>query len=325
MLKRGSRGLEVEHLQKCLNQLYPLDYPQLVRDGKFGPLTHQWVEKFQRMNGLKIDGIVGPNTSAKLAYKLPMSYPMKNFTPAPPGFDPQPEQTYTPVPAPTISHKRVVLLEGSIAPNAKINSKEETLIKVDANVPLATCISKVTFAAKKLLNEASSYQRLKALTIMAHGAYSGTHKDKLGDLLEFTPDFDEDGEGVGGYGVFIGNRALSLKTMYLVSEWRNLFEYIVLLSCGIAYTHPMNEGKIGDGQLFCKRMASSTDAKVIASDRIQTYMTNEMSSQIFGWEYSKTEATGIDFGKWEGQVYVFEPNGSMSKYKKSSFPKTDFL
>ncbi len=55
--KMGSRGEVVRQIQKALN-LYP--------DGIFGKLTHEAILAFQRENGLKVDGIVGPATLAKL-------------------------------------------------------------------------------------------------------------------------------------------------------------------------------------------------------------------------------------------------------------------
>lgn len=55
--KRGSRGEVVRQLQKAL-KLYP--------DGIYGVLTEERVRAFQRDNGLKVDGMVGPATLAKL-------------------------------------------------------------------------------------------------------------------------------------------------------------------------------------------------------------------------------------------------------------------
>lgn len=59
--KRGSRGEVVKQIQKALN-LYP--------DGIFGELTVERVRLFQADNGLKVDGVVGPATLAKLLGKV---------------------------------------------------------------------------------------------------------------------------------------------------------------------------------------------------------------------------------------------------------------
>lgn len=53
----GSRGEMVKQIQKALH-LYP--------DGIYGRNTQEAVVNFQRENGLKVDGIVGPATLAKL-------------------------------------------------------------------------------------------------------------------------------------------------------------------------------------------------------------------------------------------------------------------
>lgn len=55
--KRGSRGEVVRQIQKAL-KLYP--------DGIYGVLTEERVKAFQKDNELKVDGMVGPATLAKL-------------------------------------------------------------------------------------------------------------------------------------------------------------------------------------------------------------------------------------------------------------------
>ncbi len=57
LLKVGSRGAEVEKVQKALG---------IAVDGQYGPATKAAVTKYQQQNGLKVDGIVGPETKAKL-------------------------------------------------------------------------------------------------------------------------------------------------------------------------------------------------------------------------------------------------------------------
>lgn len=57
LYKRGSRGEVVKQIQKALH---------LLADGIYGELTEQAVRQFQKQNGLKVDGVVGPATLAKL-------------------------------------------------------------------------------------------------------------------------------------------------------------------------------------------------------------------------------------------------------------------
>lgn len=56
-LKLGDRGDDVRELQRALH---------LYVDGIFGKLTQEAVMAFQKANGLKVDGIVGDNTWAKI-------------------------------------------------------------------------------------------------------------------------------------------------------------------------------------------------------------------------------------------------------------------
>ena len=61
VLRQGSRGYEVEELQKLLVKYgYLTSYAEV--DGSFGPKTLQAVKDFQSRNGLEIDGSVGPKT-----------------------------------------------------------------------------------------------------------------------------------------------------------------------------------------------------------------------------------------------------------------------
>ena len=65
LIKQGTSGADVRAVQDVLNfhirRLAPLEV-----DGSFGPATHARVMEFQKSNGLKQDGIVGPNTLGKL-------------------------------------------------------------------------------------------------------------------------------------------------------------------------------------------------------------------------------------------------------------------
>jgi uncharacterized protein (TIGR02594 family) len=65
ILRRGSRGPEVTQLQKLLNQKV-VPGPNLKPDGDFGPRTEVAVRTFQTQQRLGVDGIVGPQTWAKL-------------------------------------------------------------------------------------------------------------------------------------------------------------------------------------------------------------------------------------------------------------------
>jgi hypothetical protein len=65
-LNKGDRGKEVQVLQE---KLVALDF-DIVVDGIFGDKTDEAVRTFQQRSGLKVDGIVGPNTIAKMSVLL---------------------------------------------------------------------------------------------------------------------------------------------------------------------------------------------------------------------------------------------------------------
>src|ERR1700694_6196781 len=70
-LRIRSLGPDVRRVQQTLNgcMLPPINrfaspaMPRLVEDGVFGPKTRAMVCEFQRLNGVRVDGIVGPVTS----------------------------------------------------------------------------------------------------------------------------------------------------------------------------------------------------------------------------------------------------------------------
>ncbi|NES79854.1 MULTISPECIES: peptidoglycan-binding protein [Okeania] len=59
----GSTGEDVEYLQIWLKAA---GFRSLVVDGIFGVATEEAVKNFQKSSGLTVDGIVGPQTWAKL-------------------------------------------------------------------------------------------------------------------------------------------------------------------------------------------------------------------------------------------------------------------
>lgn len=57
LLKKGNSGKDVQTLQRALH---------LLDDGIFGQLTEDAVKEFQKLHGLKVDGIVGDKTWAAI-------------------------------------------------------------------------------------------------------------------------------------------------------------------------------------------------------------------------------------------------------------------
>jgi len=65
LIKQGCKGADVRAVQDVLN-FHVRRLAPLAVDGDFGPRTHARVVEFQKSNQLKADGIVGPQTMAKL-------------------------------------------------------------------------------------------------------------------------------------------------------------------------------------------------------------------------------------------------------------------
>ncbi|MGH3995280.1 MAG: peptidoglycan-binding domain-containing protein, partial [Pseudonocardiaceae bacterium] len=63
-LQEGSSGQAVKAVQVILSRIV---VPTVAVDGIFGPKTENAVQGFQADNGLKQDGIVGPQTWRELA------------------------------------------------------------------------------------------------------------------------------------------------------------------------------------------------------------------------------------------------------------------
>jgi hypothetical protein len=100
----------------------------------------------------------------------------------------------------------------------------------------------------------------------------------------------------GGMGLELGAE-LMLHTN--VSRWEDISgacKNIVVYSCAAANTERGNEGSTADGKYLMGALAIYTKANVYAADRIQWYKTKNM-----------------DFGKWEGNLWVFTPSGGPPK------------
>lgn len=64
-LKRGSKGTEVQKIQNFLTWYFPTK-PYLIADGVFGTNTEAYLEAFQRMEGILVDGIFGKQSQKKM-------------------------------------------------------------------------------------------------------------------------------------------------------------------------------------------------------------------------------------------------------------------
>lgn len=106
-LKLGANGLLVEALQNALNaRLDPS--PNLSVDGDFGGMTEKAVQRFQSSQSIEPNGIVGPETWAKLGE---INIPTASQTPKAPLTDPQPADS--PLDLPNVSCKAWLVADAS--------------------------------------------------------------------------------------------------------------------------------------------------------------------------------------------------------------------
>ena len=94
----------------------------------------------------------------------------------------------------------------------------------------------------------------------------------------------------------LGAEGLTHYTVNTFEALKDQVRCIVLYSCLVANTPPGARMTYGDGGLLISRLAVYTKAYVIASS----------NSQIYHFGVSSP----INFGTWEGDVYLFGPNGN---------------
>ncbi len=100
---------------------------------------------------------------------------------------------------------------------------------------------------------------------------------------------------------------LTLRNVDVLAQLYGAIENIILYACGPANTGAGAAGTRGDGRRFCQEMAAYTLANVYASDATQKYNPS----------YNYAEMTcdpnvPLDFGRWEGDVYLFTPDGGIT-------------
>jgi hypothetical protein len=100
----------------------------------------------------------------------------------------------------------------------------------------------------------------------------------------------------GGFGLHLCREGLTNRNLTETAVLFGKVNRIILLACAPAGSTPMNVGRNGDGRRFCGELALYTGADVMASSETQMY---------------HGATTGrIDFGAWEGSVYLFPADGS---------------
>jgi hypothetical protein len=146
-------------------------------------------------------------------------------------------------------------------------------VEVDGNISLKTAFLRIKAQAKL-------HGKLDMLFIICHGMGTGPTYTEL--------------MWRGGLGLELGSENVTLTNVFLWKDIKDLVRTIVVYACGAAYTGPslMPGGFQGRGQILMSDLSKNTNALVYASDRMQWYII-----------------AGLDFGEWEGTVYMFTPSG----------------
>jgi hypothetical protein len=155
-------------------------------------------------------------------------------------------------------------------------------VQLNATTSLRTAFARINATA-------NSIGKLKSLFLLCHGMAGGMGGMVWGNT---TDDF----WWRGGGGLLLGQEQVLSSNVNLWTAIRNQVETIVVYACGAAYTGPAPPFQMGnsDGQALMMALARHSNATVYAADKIQWYYPNN-----------------LDFGHWEGTVYMFPPTGGM--------------
>jgi hypothetical protein len=164
--------------------------------------------------------------------------------------------------------------------------KGNLVLEVAGNTPLSWPL---LWVASEAGNEGNSL-----LKIIAHGL--GIYVASLaGNYGARVPVVSQ-----GGSGLKFCREGITLATLPQFSAWRGKLRQIEILGCGAAYITPGYEGKEGDGNLLCSRLAQITQANVRASTATQMYNLATM-----------------DMGSWEGTVLTYGPLGDVIRVEQA--------
>jgi peptidoglycan hydrolase-like protein with peptidoglycan-binding domain len=160
----------------------------------------------------------------------------------------------------------------------------DLVITVGNTIPLVSAFSRVQrYAAQQAMPI--------ELLIMSHGFES--QNDWVGQQSVV--------RGIGGSGLELGKENLTMLTVPLTSIMNGYVDTITVFVCSAAQTHPGYAGTARDGQRLFSAFSARTSAIVYAADATQWYGRLPMANAT---------SNVIDFGTFEGNLWMFEPDGS---------------
>jgi hypothetical protein len=138
--------------------------------------------------------------------------------------------------------------------------------------------------------------KLRTLSVCCHGYEAGVADERAAMSYQG-----------GGFGLELGADNLTWETVSAFSALNGKFVsdgILEIYSCAAAADSSGGTGFTGNGMLLMRELAGHAGATVRASDTIQLYTAGVEDWGIVSWY------NGVDFGEWEGNVWLFTPDGS---------------
>jgi len=162
-----------------------------------------------------------------------------------------------------------------------------TIIEVNGSTPITDAFRRVAAAVNSSPAE---------LVIACHG-YMGHEYGQASHTV-----------AAGGSGLHLCREGLVIGNVSLASSLSGIFQRTWLMACGPAGT------AVHDTRPFCRELAHYLDSTVIASEQSQTYRFGETDRSV-----GESRLT-LRFGAWEGRVFSFNPDGTVSDFNQSETP-----
>ena len=181
--------------------------------------------------------------------------------------------------------QRVILHDTRL--DGRVEAGHGRVIQCNGATPLAQAFSNVVAAATSSPVE---------LVIACHGYMSHEYGEAShADLA-------------GGEGLQLCRESLLISNITAVSALAGSFSLIWLMACGPAGTI------VHTSRPFCREFAHYANTTVIASDTAQSYYAGTHDDQ------QQVSRRVLRFGAWEGNVFQFEPDGTVRPFLQSASP-----
>jgi hypothetical protein len=192
----------------------------------------------------------------------------------------------------------IVVIDKRLAEDVvNFGAPSHQLIRVDGATPMPNMMRQIRNAVDY------PKSKIRMLIIAAHG-YAEEAIDKT------THD---------GFGMQLCQEDLDMNSVHFFRMLDGLFEShelgITLLGCGVAAQKRVmtkNGPKMGFGEKLCKAICAGTATGVMASTSVQKIFQGQITQRI---RDQIETVTALDPGPWEGDVWIFRPDGSKTKAK----------